>query len=77
MEISGRLVSPEEEIPDDALVNIKPRDKILSDIFNIISFKPEAMAGKLTMKINGLDAGFADPLKNNDEIDIYWENIPK
>ncbi|HHV19851.1 MAG TPA: cell division protein FtsA [Thermoanaerobacterales bacterium] len=77
VEISGRLVSPEEEIPDDALVNIKPRDMILSDIFNIISFKPEAMAGKLTMKINGLDAGFADPLKNNDEIDIYWENIPK
>ena len=76
VEISGQSVSPEEEIPDDALITIEPRDMILSDIFNIISFKPEGMAGKLVMKINGIDAGFADPLKNNDEIDIYWENIP-
>ncbi|HHY70890.1 MAG TPA: cell division protein FtsA [Thermoanaerobacterales bacterium] len=76
VEISGQSVSPEEEIPDDALITIKPRDMILSDIFNIISFKPKGMTGKLVMKINGIDAGFADPLKNNDEIDIYWENIP-
>ncbi|MDD4569578.1 MAG: cell division protein FtsA, partial [Tepidanaerobacteraceae bacterium] len=76
VELFGRKVSPEEEIPDDALITIKPKDMILSDVFNIISFKPEVMAGKLIMKINGNDAGFADPVKNNDEIDIYWENIP-
>jgi hypothetical protein len=28
------------------------------------------------MKINGCDAGFASPVQNGDEIDIYWKNIP-
>lgn len=77
VKISGRLVPPEEEIPEGASVTIHPKDMILSDIFNLISFKPESMTGKLTMKVNGIDAGFATPIKNNDEIDIFWENIPK
>lgn len=76
VKISGHLASPEEEIPDDAFVTIEPKDMILSDIFNLISFKPEGMIGKVTIKINGRDAGFASPIKNNDEIDIFWENIP-
>ena len=58
------------------LITIKPRDMILSDIFNILSLKPKGVTGRLFMKKNGIDAGFADPLKNNDKIDIYWENIP-
>jgi len=74
--ISGQVASLDDEIPDDAIVTIEPRDMILSDIFNLISFKPESMAGKLTMKINGQVAAFASPIKNNDEIEIYWENIP-
>lgn len=77
IKVSGRTMSPEEEIPDDALITIEPRDMILSDVFSIISFKPEGMAGKLVMKINGIDAGFADPIKDNDEIDIYWENLTR
>ncbi|WP_296970753.1 cell division FtsA domain-containing protein [Tepidanaerobacter sp. EBM-38] len=77
IKIFGRTMSPEEEIPDDALITIEPRDMILSDVFSIISFKPEGMAGKLVMKINGIDAGFADPIKDNDEIDIYWENLTR
>lgn len=77
VKISGQTVSPEEEIPDNAVVTIQPREMILSDIFNLISFKPESMTGKLTMKINGVEAGFASPVTYNDEIDIFWENIPK
>jgi hypothetical protein len=75
--ISGQLASLEDEIPDDAFVTIEPRDMILSDIFNLISFKPESMTGKLTMKINGQDASFTSAVNNNDEIDIYWENMHK
>ncbi|WP_213973993.1 cell division protein FtsA [Tepidanaerobacter acetatoxydans] len=77
IKVCGRTISPEEEIPDDALITIEPRDMILSDVFSIISFKPEGMAGKLVMKINGIDAGFADPIKHNDEIEIYWENLTR
>jgi len=75
VKISGQLVSLDEEIPDNALVTIEPRDMILSDIFNLISFKPEGMTGKLTIKINGHKAGFTSAIKNNDEVEIYWENI--
>lgn len=77
VEIAGRKASLDEEIPDDAVVSIKPKDLILSDIFNIISFKPKSFSGKLVIKINGLNAGFTNPVKNNDEIEIYWENIPE
>ena len=77
VELNGYEASLEDDIPDDAVITIKPREMIFSDIFNIISFKPEGMAGKLVTKINGNDAGFADLIKHNDEIDIYWENIPR
>lgn len=77
IEISGQRVSSETKIPDDAIVTMRPRNMILSDVFNIISFNPETIAGKLVMKINGQDAGFADPIKNNDKIDIFWGNMHK
>lgn len=74
--IDGKPVTPEEDIMDNASITLRIKKLILSDIFNIISFKPEGMAGKLVMKINGCDAGFASPVQNGDEIDIYWKNIP-
>jgi len=74
--MDGRQVSPEEDIIDNASITIRTRDIILSDIFNIIDFKPESVSGKLVIKINGCDAGFASAVKNGDQIDIYWKNIP-
>lgn len=68
--------SPDDDIVDDAEIIVKKRELILSDIFNIISFKPEGMTGKLVMKINGLDAGFTSPVKSGDEVEIYWKNMP-
>ncbi|MDI3480487.1 MAG: hypothetical protein PWQ97_142 [Tepidanaerobacteraceae bacterium] len=74
--MNGKSASPEEDIIDNASITIKPKDIILSEIFNIIDFKPESMSGKIVMKINGCEAGFASPVKDGDEIDVYWENIP-
>ena len=48
---------------------------ILSDIFNQISFEPRDVKGNLVIKINGMPAGFASEVENNDEIDIFWENV--
>lgn len=74
--MNGKPVSPEEDIVDNASITMKTKDIILSDIFNIIDFKPESMTGKIVMKINGCEAGFASTVKDGDEIDIYWKNIP-
>lgn len=74
--MDGKPASPEEDIVDNASITIKTKNIILSDIFNIIDFKPESVSGKLIMKINGCDAGFASAVKNGDHIDVYWENIP-
>ncbi|HHW02020.1 MAG TPA: cell division protein FtsA [Thermoanaerobacterales bacterium] len=74
--IDGRPIAPEEEIMDNASITVREKNLILSDIFNIISFKPEGMAGKLVMKINGNEAGFTSPVKSGDDIEIYWKNIP-
>jgi cell division protein FtsA len=74
--MNGKSVSPEEDIVDNASIVMKPKDIIISDIFNIIDFKPESMAGKIVIKINGNEAGFASTVKNGDEVEIYWKNIP-
>lgn len=76
IELNGQKASPDEYIPDDAQVLLKSREIILSDIFNIISFKPEGIKGKLIMKINGIDAGFTSVVKDKDEVEIFWQNIP-
>ncbi|WP_273039378.1 cell division FtsA domain-containing protein [Tepidanaerobacter syntrophicus] len=67
------IMKPEDDIPDEASITVERRKLILSDIFNLISFKPEGISGRLIIKINGIDAGFADPIQDQDEIEIYWE----
>lgn len=74
--MDGKPVSPEEDILDESSITFSRKNMIMSDIFNIISFEPEGMTGKLIMKINGEEAGFASEIKDGDEIEIYWENIP-
>jgi len=75
IKMNGNIALPEDDIVDDAAIVLESREMILSDIFNLISFKPQDVKGKLVMEINGVPAGFASEVKNNDEIEVYWENI--
>ena len=51
---------------------LKKEDIIFADIFDHIDFDRSRPHGSLTMKINGKDAGFTDILKDNDNIQVYW-----
>ena len=53
-------------------INSKKEDIIFVDIFDHIDFDRSRPHGSLTMKINGKDAGFTDILKDNDNIQVYW-----
>ncbi|WP_054693617.1 cell division FtsA domain-containing protein [Syntrophomonas palmitatica] len=46
---------------------------ILSDIFQVINIKP-GLNGRLSLKVNGQDAGYTTPIYNNCEIELIWEN---
>ncbi len=76
VQINGKPRSLDDDIPDNAQVTIKPKQLILSDVFNIISFKPGNMSGKLVMKINGCNGNFSSPINSGDKVDVYWQNIP-
>lgn len=76
VQVNGKPGSLDDDIPDDAYVAIKPKQLILSDVFNIISFKPGNMSGKLVMKINGCDGNFSSPINSGDKVEVYWQNIP-
>ncbi|BAF58926.1 hypothetical protein PTH_0745 [Pelotomaculum thermopropionicum SI] len=43
------------------------------DIFNHIDFDRTVPRGTLVLKINGAAARYTDVLKDNDDIEIYWE----
>lgn len=53
-------------------INSKKEDIIFVDIFDHIDFDRSRPHGSLTMKINGKDVGFTDILKDNDNIQVYW-----
>jgi len=53
-------------------INSKKEDIIFVDIFDHIDFDRSRTHGSLTMTINGKDAGFTDVLKDNDNIQVYW-----
>lgn len=53
-------------------INSKKEDIIFVDIFDHIDFDRSRPHGSLAMKINGKDAGFTDILKDNDNIQVYW-----
>ncbi len=48
------------------------------DIFNVVDFDTSMRKGQLIMTINNEPAEFTDPIKNGDELMIYWsEEGPK
>jgi len=46
---------------------------IFVDIFNYIDFDLSKPKGSIVLKLNGRDAGYTDPIKDGDVIDIYWQ----
>ncbi len=50
------------------------KDYIFVDVFNLIDFDPNAGGGRhVVTKINGNVCGYADPLKEGDVVEVYWE----
>jgi cell division protein FtsA len=58
-------------------VTLKGKEKyIFVDIFNFYEFDLTVLRGQLVMLINGEKAGFSDPLKEGDNVEIRWESFP-
>lgn len=74
VEVNGKKVDLNYEIPDDAKVVVSKRNMIFSDIFNIISFDIKDVKGNLTMEVNGKKVGFASKIEDGDDIKIHWQN---
>ncbi|MDT8715209.1 cell division protein FtsA [Clostridium sp. 19966] len=55
-------------------IELKGKEKyIFVDVFNYINFDMTVLRGKLILKLNGKNASYYDDLKENDEIEIYWQ----
>ncbi|MGE5403688.1 MAG: cell division FtsA domain-containing protein [Candidatus Saccharibacteria bacterium] len=65
-------------LEDEAEIQLTETNRmiILSDVLNHISVDTRP-AGKLILRVNGEEAGFTTPLKDNDQIEITWENLPQ
>lgn len=67
--VSGELISV---TVNDNLVNLKGLERIFLDIFNYIDLKVSEQSGNIVLKLNGLEAGYTDLIKDGDVIQIYW-----
>lgn len=53
---------------------IKENDNFLFvDIFDYIDFDTTQVKGRLITKVNGVEVGYTDKIKDGDKIEIYWE----
>lgn len=71
---NGQPVSTEEEITDGMNLELDKGKAaaILSDIFRV--YKLESVSkGRLTMFVNGKEAGFTTPIFNGSKIELIWE----
>lgn len=77
---NGIKVDPEETVEDGDEIAVE-RDPeavpIFADIFSSIKIemKPPNSAGRLVMLLNGKEAQYTAPIKDGDEIRIFWEDI--
>ncbi len=60
---------------NEQVVVIEKEKPVLVDVFDKISFDITKPKGTLIIKKNGLDSGFSDPVKDGDEIKIYWSEV--
>jgi len=57
----------------DLAIEKGKKQLIFVDIFNYIEFDRSKVKGKLILKHNGEDANYTTPLKDGDEVWIYWD----
>ncbi len=71
--MDGQSVKMEEKIKQGARITIDKSESsaILSDIFRVVDIKPSVQR-RLIMKVDGQDAGFTTPIKENSIIEITW-----
>jgi len=71
--MDGQPASLEDKIRQGARITIDKSENsaILSDIFRVVDIKPSAQR-RLTMKVDGHDAGFTTPIYENSSIEITW-----
>lgn len=55
-------------------VKLDGKNHIFIDIFNYIDFDIKKPNGSIVLKLNGKNAGYMDEIKDEDKIEIYWDN---
>lgn len=50
------------------------KEFIFVDIFNHIDFDLSEPKGRLILKVNGREAKYMEPLKELDNIEVYWDS---
>ncbi len=73
--MNGVQVNLEDQIVPGAEIQIEKNQStaILSDIFAVIDIKPMVQR-KLSLRVNGQEAGYTTPLADGSNIDIVWED---
>lgn len=79
---NGMKVQVDDEVEDGdeiELVRDSEIAPIFADIFNFIEIEksPPSVTARLVMLLNGEEAQFTAPIKNGDEIRIFWKNMSK
>jgi len=57
---------------EERIIRYNKDEFVFVDIFDYIDFDLSKPRGSLVLKINGRDAEYLAPLKDGDEIEIYW-----
>lgn len=73
--MNGQEVSWDALLIDGADIKIvrSQTQAILSDIFRVVEVKP-TVNGKLTIRVNGMEAGFTTPIADGSEIELRWDS---
>ena len=62
--VNGRLIKMQDD---------KRSSFIFVDVFNFIDVNPREIKGRVSMRLNGSDVNYTDPLKNGDVIELEWD----
>lgn len=61
---------------NDEDVTLSGKEKyVVVDVFNFYDFDLTIPKGIIHITVNGLDVQYTDPLKENDEVKIFWQSI--
>lgn len=72
--MNGQKADLDTVLMDNAQIEIDQSQSqaILSDIFRVVEIKPLPY-GRLTIRVNGQNAGFTTPITEGSEIELRWE----